>query len=307
MKGERTVTKTHKLCIIGVPMDLGAGRRGVDMGPSAIRYAGLHDKLRKIGWTVEDHGNLPVPVAESKPSATSHLKYLREVLAVTSELDRVVTESLRGGQLPLVLGGDHSIAMGSLAGVSRVLQRPAVLWFDAHGDLNTDRTSPSGNIHGMPLAASLGIGAPELLAGRGDAPAIDARRVALIGVRTLDPGEKELIRDAKIACYTMTEVDKYGMREVVHRALEQVMADADGLHLSFDLDALSPDEAPGVGTPYRGGLTYREAHLALEMIAEAKVVRSLEMVEVNPILDRANRTAELAAELIASALGQRIL
>ncbi len=293
--------------VIGVPMDLGADRRGVDMGPSAIRYANLHEKIRALGIRVEDMGDLKVPVPESRPRTETHLKYLGEVVKVSRVLGRVVERSVRDGHFPLVLGGDHSIAIGTLAGLARAVERPGVLWFDAHGDLNTDQTSPSGNIHGMPLAVSCELGAPALIRSRDGAPPIDPGVCAMIGVRTLDPGERENIRRLGIEVFTMYDVDKHGMREVVARALERVTRGTDAVHVSFDMDCLDPDVAPGVGTPYPGGINYREAHLAMELVAEARVITSMEVVEVNTRLDPHNRTAQLAAELVTSALGQRIL
>jgi arginase len=291
--------------IIGVPLDYGADRRGVDMGPSAIRYAGLSDRLRRLGHQVTDVGNVPVPVPESRTPAGTRLKYLPEIVKVSRVLARTVERALSDGTLPVILGGDHSLAIGSLAGLLRVRERPGLLWFDAHGDFNTDETTPSGNIHGMPVATAVGLGHPELkrpFPGR----FIDPRRVAYIGVRTLDAAERELMHRQQVTVFSMTEIDKYGMREVVSRALDVVTAGSDAVHVSFDIDAVDPLFAPGSGTPYSGGLTEREAHLALEMVAEANVMTSMDMVEVNPILDEHNRTGILAADLIASALGKRI-
>jgi arginase len=291
--------------IVGVPLDYGADRRGVDMGPSAIRYAGLAERLRRLGHQVTDLGNVPVPVPESRTPASPRLKYLAEIVKVNRVLARTVERILLDGALPLVLGGDHSLAVGSLAGLTRVHARAGVLWFDAHGDFNTPDTTPSGNVHGMPAAVAVGLGHPELTRLFRDR-FIDPRKLAYIGVRTLDPGEKDLMRQHGVGVFSMTEVDKYGMREVVARALDLVSTGTDAVHVSFDIDAIDPLFAPGSGTPYTGGLTVREAHLALEMIAEAGVMSSLDMVEVNPILDERNRTAILACELIASALGKRI-
>jgi arginase len=297
----------RRVVVLGVPMDLGADRRGVDMGPSAMRYAGLHQELRRAGVQVEDRGNLPVPVPESRPKPTEHLKYVEEIAQTCRELVEVVAHVLQEGAFPLVLGGDHSIAIGTIAGVAKVLPRPGVIWVDAHGDFNTADTSPTGNVHGMPFAVSVGWGDPRLLAARGDAPFVRPERCVLVGARTLDPGEKELLRRAGVTVFTMTEIDKYGMREIMERAIDIAGGDSDGIHVSFDLDAMDPTQAPGVGTPYPGGLTYREAHLAMEMVAESGLLRSLELVEVNPILDRENRTAALAVGLAGSALGRRIL
>lgn len=291
--------------VIGVPLDYGADRRGVDMGPSAIRYADLHERLKRIGHTVSDVGNLPVPVPESRDPQDHHLKFLPEIVKVNRVLARAVERAFREGDFPLVLGGDHSLAMGSIAGLLRVKPQPGLLWVDAHGDFNTAETSPSGNIHGMPVSAACGLGHPELLApfkGR----FLDPHRVAYIGIRTLDADEERLMHQQGVTVFSMYELDKYGMREVVARALDVVTRGADGVHVSFDIDAVDPLFAPGSGTPYSGGLTEREAHLLLELVAEAGVMTSMDMVEVNPILDEHNRTAALAADLIASALGQRI-
>ena len=275
------------------------------MGPSAIRYADLQERLKRIGHTVSDAGNIPVPVPESRETKDHHLKFLPEIVKVTRVLARAVERALTDGDFPLMLGGDHSLAMGSIAGLLRVKPEPGLLWVDAHGDFNTADTSPSGNIHGMPASAACGLGHPDLLtAFRGHF--VDPGRVAYIGIRTLDVDEERLMHRAGVTVFSMYEVDKYGMREVVARALEVVTRGTDGVHVSFDIDAVDPLFAPGSGTPYSGGLTEREAHLLLELVAEAGVMTSMDMVEVNPILDEHNRTAALAADLIASALGQRI-
>jgi arginase len=291
--------------IIGVPLDYGADRRGVDMGPSAIRYAGLQERIRRIGHEVTDIGNIPVPVPESRVPQDTHLKYLPEIVKVTRVLARTVERALRADTVPVVLGGDHSLAMGSIAGLLRVRQHPAIIWFDAHGDFNTDRTTPSGNIHGMPAAVATGLGHEALKApfhGRFAA----AAKLIYVGIRTLDADEAGLMHEQGVTVFSMYELDKYGMREVMARALELATTGTDAVHVSFDIDAVDPLFAPGSGTPYPGGLTEREAHLALELVAEADVMTSLDMVEVNPILDEHNRTGILAAELIASALGKRI-
>ncbi len=275
------------------------------MGPSAIRYADLQERLKRIGHTVSDAGNIPVPVPESRATTDHHLKFLPEIGKVTRVLARAVERALSDGDFPIMLGGDHSLAMGSIAGLLRVRPEPGLLWVDAHGDFNTADTSPSGNIHGMPASVACGLGHPDLLtAFRGHF--VDPRRVAYIGIRTLDRDEERLMHQAGVTVFSMYEVDKYGMREVVARALEVVTRNTDGVHVSFDIDAVDPLFAPGSGTPYSGGLTEREAHLLLELVAEAGVMTSMDMVEVNPILDEHNRTAALAADLIASALGQRI-
>lgn len=296
-----------KLSVIGVPMDLGADRRGVDMGPSAIRYANVHEKLQRIGYEVEDIGNLSVPTPESFHAGNTKIKYLHEVVSVNEELAAVVAHEMGRGRFPLVLGGDHSISIGTIAGVTRRQKKTGVIWFDAHGDLNTVDTSPSGNIHGMPLAASLGFGHPHLTGCGGTKRKISPEHVALIGVRSLDSGEKSMIRECGINVFTMHEIDRLGMAEVMERALRIVTEGTDGVHLSFDLDGIDPNEAPGVGTPVAGGVTYREAHLALEMIAQSDILTSAEFVEVNPILDVENKTAKAAVALIGSVFGERVL
>ncbi len=294
------------IAVLGVPMDLGAGRRGVDMGPSAIRYAALEERLEGLGLEVEDLGDLHVPLPEESHHGNPKLKYLEEIVGVCRELGRTVEDVLRQGKFPLVLGGDHAIALGTIAGVARASRDPAVLWFDTHGDFNTDETTPSGNIHGMPAAASVGRGNPALLAGRNGAPPIREERLVMIGIRELDLLERDALRASKVHVYTMSDVDALGMREVMRRALGHIEG-ASAVHVSFDMDVMDPDDAPGVGTPHQGGITYREAHLAMEMVSTAGVLTSMEIVEVNPILDTANRTGRLAAELALSALGQRIL
>ncbi|AQS54597.1 arginase [Novibacillus thermophilus] len=297
----------RQITVIGVPMDLGADRRGVDMGPSAIRYANLQGKLQQIGFEVEDIGNLQVPTPETYEIGDTKLKYLREIVRVNEELAQTVTSVMEKGGFPLVLGGDHSIAIGTIAGVSRLQKRTGVIWFDAHGDLNTAETSPSGNIHGMPLAASLGWGHPDLTNCAGDGPKISPEHVALIGVRSLDEGEKRAIQENGIHVFTMHEIDRMGMAKVVEEALHIVTNGTDGVHLSLDLDGIDPNEAPGVGTPVAGGVTYRESHLALEIISQADVLTSAEFVEVNPILDVENKTAKVAVALIGSVFGERVL
>lgn len=294
------------IAVVGVPMDLGAGRRGVDMGPSAIRYAALKERLQRLGRSVGDLGDLRVPLPEETPRGNPRLHYLDAIVKVCLELGETVDTILRDGHFPLVLGGDHSIAIGTIAGVARAAPDAAVLWFDTHGDFNTEETTPSGNIHGMPLAASVGRGNPGLLAARDGAPPIREQRVVAIGIRELDPLEREALLHSRVTVYTMSEIDKFGMREVMRRALEHVEG-AQAVHVSFDMDVMDPYVAPGVGTPHQGGITYREAHLAMEMIHEANILTSMEIVEVNPILDTSNRTGQLAADLALSALGQRIL
>ncbi len=291
--------------IIGVPIDLGQARRGVDMGPSAIRYAQLHERIRAIGHEVEDAGNVFVPMMEGTKLHDAKLRFLPEVMAVAKRTADVVEAALREGRFPLVLGGDHSLAVGSIAGVARVKPRTAVIWFDAHGDFNTKETTPSGNVHGMAFASALGAGGPDLCV-EGRPTGLSAAGAVLIGARSLDAGERENLKRSGISVFTMHEIDKYGMKEVISHTLDRTR-DCEGMHISFDIDVLDPLEAPGVGTACRGGLDYREAHLAMELLAESGKVTSMDMVEVNPILDEQNRTAELAAELCASALGSRIM
>jgi arginase len=288
-------------------MDLGADRRGVDFGASAIRYAGLNEQLRRLGHSVRDIGNVVVPQPESQPVGNPLVKYLEPIVQVAEELARIVTESLINDEFPLILGGDHSIALGSISGVARVHKNVGVLWIDAHGDFNTEETTPSGNIHGMILAALAGLGNKRLTEVGGWAPKVNKQTIVIVGARNLDPpGERELLRRHDIHVFTMPDIDQRGMSEVMREALAIAGQFNDGIHLSLDMDALDPKEAPGVGTPVRGGLTYREAQLAMEMIAEAGNLVAMDVVEVNPILDRENATALLAVELVLSALGKRV-
>lgn len=296
-----------RICVIGVPMDLGADRRGVDIGASAIRYAGLNDQLRRLGYTVNDIGNIVVPQPESQPTGESHLKYLEPIIRASENLADVVTAALLNSEFPLILGGDHSIALGSISGVARARRDVGVIWIDAHGDFNTSETTPSGNIHGMVLAALAGLGHPSLTELGGWSPKINKQTIAIVGARDLDPPEQELLRKEQIHVFTMTDIDRRGMSEVMREAIEIASQASHSVHLSLDMDSLDPRDAPGVGTPVRGGLTYREAHLALEMIADAGCLVSMDAVEVNPILDRENATAHLAVELILSALGKKII
>ncbi|GBF11875.1 arginase [Tepidibacillus infernus] len=295
------------ITIIGVPLDLGAGRRGVDMGPSAIRYANVKDRLEKSGYHVLDLGNLNVPTPETYKIENQKLKYLKEVTAINKILAEQVSKIMQKGRFPLVLGGDHSIAIGTIAGVSKHKKNLGVIWFDAHGDINTPETSPSGNIHGMPLAVSLGEGHPDLTQILNFSPKIKSENIVLIGARDLDKGERNFIKERGIRVYTMHEIDRLGMAQVVEEAIYYVTKNTDGVHLSLDLDGLDPNDAPGVGTPVTGGITYREGHLAMEMIAEANILISAEFVEVNPILDERNKTAHIAVGLMASALGEKLL
>jgi len=295
--------------VIGAPMDYGADRRGVDMGPSAIRYADLATELGKAGVEAVDAGDLLVPRAEERAPGHDRAKFLPEIEDVCTRLSDEVAGAIENDRFPLVLGGDHAVAIGSMAGSARNAD-VGVLWLDAHGDFNTPETSPSGNVHGMPLAAALGEGefADQPWA---NAAGLREENVALVGLRNLDDYEREAIRDTDMTAFTMSDIDERGVTAVVDDALDVVTSGTDGIHVSLDMDWLDPDEAPGVGTPVRGGATYREAHAALEAIAERDesedCLRSLEVVEVNPILDESNRTADIAAELAASALGKRIL
>ncbi|GAA4702990.1 arginase [Brevibacillus fulvus] len=295
-----------KISVIGVPMDLGADRRGVDMGPSAIRYAGIAKKLERLGFDLKDTGNINVPQPEMYVEAGKY-KYLEQVVKANEQLAEAVSKEIGDGRFPLVLGGDHSIAIGTIAGVAKHVQNLGVIWFDAHGDLNTGETSPSGNIHGMSLAACLGYGHERLVSLGGFFPKLKPENIVIIGARDLDPGERALIKEIGLNVYTMHEIDKLGMARVMEEAIKQVSRETDGVHLSLDLDGLDPHDAPGVGTPVIGGISYRESHLALEILAEADVLVSAEFVEVNPILDRENATAQVAVELIGSAFGEKLL
>jgi arginase len=293
-----------RVAIIGAALDLGAGRRGVDMGPSAIRYAGLSDRLERAGIEVEDRGNVQAALAETGASGADRARFLDEILETCGRIASEVEQARGAGLVPLLLGGDHSIAMGSLSGLAAE-GKGGVLWLDAHGDLNTPATTPSGNVHGMPLAAAIGL--CEDFARDGlRLPAVDPERVAVVGVRSLDPGEQALVRELGIAVYTISDLDRRGMEPVITEALERV-GGGPFVHVSVDLDVVDPEVAPGVGDPVRGGLSYREAHLALELVAEAGVMDALDIVEVNPIHDHENRTAGVAVELAVSAFGGTIL
>lgn len=292
--------------VIGVPIDLGADRRGVDMGPSAIRYAGLNSKLRRLGWTVEDYGNLEVPVPETREIKDKRLKYLDEIVTINERLHLIVAQAIKEGLIPLILGGDHSLGIGTLAGLALSGKSFGLIWFDTHGDYNSLDTTESGNIHGMPLAVANGIGAPELTSVGGDQKKLREENTVIIGAREMDPQEKELLRQSKIKVFTMRDIDQMGMSEVVRQGIIIASQGTDGIHVSFDLDVIDPEEAPGVGTPVPGGITYREAHLAMELLADSGRVSSMDVVEVNPILDSHNKTAKLAVGLICSAFGERI-
>jgi arginase len=296
------------VAIIGAALDLGQGRRGVDMGPSALRYADLEERLVSLGYEVNDLGNVQTPEQEATALHDETARYLPEILAACTQIAIRVREAVEAGALPLVLGGDHSVALGTLGGLAAAHGRPGgVLWLDAHGDLNTPRTSPTGNVHGMPLAAGLGFASDGFASDAWTLPAVDPQRVAIVGARSFDPAERELLRGQPgIRVFTMSEIDRIGIERAMREALDHV-AGPGFVHVSFDLDVLDPEVAPGVGTPVQGGLTYREAHLALELIAESGYAGSLEVVEVNPILDRENITARTAVELVASALGKTII
>ncbi|HWN20886.1 MAG TPA: arginase [Gaiellaceae bacterium] len=295
-----------RVAIIGAALDLGAGRRGVDMGPSAIRYAGLEERLRSIGYDCLDWGNVETAVLEATQEQDVRARYLPEIRTACARVAQLVGHAVAEGYVPLVLGGDHSIAMGTLGGLARALGPGGVLWIDAHGDLNTPDDSPSGNVHGMPLAAAIGEADDLFDPETWGFPAVDPARVALVGTRELDGGERERIRRLGIRDFTMSDIDRVGVERAVRESLAHI-AGPGFVHISLDMDALDPEVAPGVGTPVRGGLSYREAHLALELVAESGLASSIEVVEVNPILDRENTTAALAVELVASALGKTIL
>src|SRR5829696_4942782 len=297
--------------IIGVSLDLGGNRRGVDMGPSAFRIAGLGERLAGLGIPVVDAGDLVAPIPEIKSFGDPSKKYIREIARVCDRLYKASLAVLEKGGVPLVLGGDHSLAAGSVAATADYLRRDGqavgLIWVDAHGDMNTPSTSSSGNVHGMPLAALLGSEPAELARIGGFAPKVTPDRTVLIGIRNLDEREKERIRESGVHVFTMKDIDRNGIAQTVEQAIAIASKDAAGIHVSFDLDVCDPAIAPGVGTPVKGGLDYREAHMVMEMVADSGLLRALDLVEVNPILDDRNMTAILGAELASSALGQRIL
>lgn len=296
------------ISLIGVPMDLGQMRRGVDMGPSAIRYAGIVERLEKLQYNIHDLENIEISRPDrNAPERKDNLRNLCEIVEANKKLAKVVDEEVKKNHFPLVLGGDHSIAIGSIAGVSNHYDNLGVIWYDAHGDINTVETSPSGNIHGMPLAVNLGHGHPLLTEIMHEDPKVKPENVVLIGVRDLDQGEKELLHELNIKVYTMHEIDRIGMTQVMKETIEYLKERTDGVHLSFDLDGLDPSEAPGVGTPVIGGVTYRESHLALEMLAESNLITSAEFVEVNPMLDDKNKTAILTVALVGSLFGEKLI
>ena len=300
-----------KIRVIGVPLDLGQTHRGVDMGPSAMRVAGLEARLEALGHKVEDAGNVSVAIAETKSFGDHSAKYLKEITHTCAREAELVVKTLEAGKVPLVIGGDHSIAAGTVAGVAefyrRQDQRIGLLWIDAHSDINTPGTSPSGNVHGMPLAAIMGLGPEDLSNLLGFSPKVRPENCVLVGVRDIDSIERENIRRAGIHVYTMRDIDERGMRTVMEEALRMAGRGTAGYHVSLDMDWIDPEDAPGVGTPVRGGATYREAHLAMEIIADHGRMLSLEVVEVNPVIDERNRTADLAVELALSGFGKKIL
>jgi arginase len=301
----------EKIRIIGVPMDLGASRRGVDMGPSAVRVAGLHSRLKHLGRQVEDIGNIAVKQPEEQHYGEKNAKYLDEISETCKGLAEITRKTLDEDLVPLVLGGDHSIAIGTTAGAAehfhKKSKRIGLIWLDAHGDMNTPESSPSGNVHGMPLASIMGYGPPELTELAGIRPMVEPRSVVLVGIRDLDAKERRLVKESGVHVFTMRDIDERGMREVMADALRFATDDNAGVAVSLDMDFVDPTDAPGVGTPVRGGVTYREAHLALEMIADSRAMISFELVEINPVIDLHNTTATLGVELVLSGLGKKIL
>jgi arginase len=300
-----------KIRVIGVPLDLGQSRRGVDMGPSAVRVAGLEARLEAIGHAVEDAGNVAVAIAEQKKAGDPKAKYLKEITATCTKHAELVMKTLEAGKMPLSLGGDHSIAVGTVAGVAefyrRQNQKVGLIWIDAHSDINTPDSSPSGNVHGMPLAAIMGLGPADLANIFNFSPKVAPENCVLVGIRDIDDKEKENVRRAGIEVFTMRDIDERGMRTVMEEALRMAGRNTAGYHVSLDMDWIDPEDAPGVGTPVRGGATYREAHLAMEIIADHGRLLSYEIVEVNPVIDEHNRTADLAVELACSVFGKKIL
>jgi arginase len=301
-----TAQARRKVAVIGAPLDLGQDRRGVDMGPSAIRYAGLDAELVRIGVPCSDWGNIPAPVAEATAIGDERVPFLEQIKKACDRVANLVVRAVQEDAMPLVLGGDHSVALGTLVGLAKAYGRGGVLWVDAHGDLNTPATSPTGNVHGMVLAAAMGLADVDFAYDAWPLPVVDPARVALVGVRSLDDGEREVLHRLDAKVFTMHEVDRIGIERAMRESLEHVSGE-NFVHVSLDMDVVDPAHAPGVGTPVRGGLSYREAHLAMELVAESGLASSLDVVEVNPILDRENETAKLAVELVASALGARIL
>ncbi len=306
---KNTDTKTIRL--IGVPMDLGAGRRGVDMGPSAIRIAGVSNELRRLGFGVEDDGDVGVPAPETRDPGKTNARYLEPIYHCCNRLRLRVRRTLEDGRIPLVMGGDHSIAIGTISGVAEHFrsqdQKVGLIWVDAHADMNTPEISPSGNIHGMPLATVLGYGAPKLVELGGFWPKVNKAHVCLIGIRDLDEGERSMVRKSGIHAYTMRDVDERGMRAIMQEAIGFATDGTAGFHCSFDLDGMDPRDVPGTGTPVKGGISWREANLLMEMVADSGAMTSLEVTELNPILDVKNQSGEVAVDVITSAFGKRIL
>ena len=300
-----------KISIVGVPMDLGADRRGVDMGPSALRYADLNEKLQALGYEVDDLGDLDVIIPETRHFGDPHAKYLKEIADACTHLANLVLEIHTDHRTPIVLGGDHSIAVGTMSGMAESFRRQnrkiGLMWFDAHADFNTPQISPSGNVHGMPMAAIMGYGPIELTRIFGFSPKIQPERAVMIGIREVDPQERELVKSSGVRVFTMKEIDRRGIGSVMDEALSIVTKDTDGFSVTLDADFLDPYESPGVATPVRGGADYREAHLAMEMVADTKKMVSFEITEINPILDVQNKTAHFGMELILSAFGKQIL
>jgi arginase len=300
-----------RIAIIGVPLDLGSGRRGVDMGPSAVRVANLNARLGEIGFEVDDLGNVPVAQPESHPEGQPHAKYLPQITQTCTHLAELVEKQMAAGSCPLVLGGDHSLAVGTVSGVSKHLrdrgEKLGMIWIDAHTDMNTPATSPSGNVHGMPLACCIGLGPKELTDIFGYSPKVAPENVALVGIRSVDDDERDNVQRSGVHAFTMRDIDERGMRSVIEESIRIAGSGTAGFHVSLDMDAVDPREAPGVGTPVRGGITYREAHLAMETMCDSGRMTSMEVVEVNPVIDEVNRTAALAVELVMSAMGKRIL
>lgn len=313
---DRTMTTTtnvsgRRIRVIGVPLDLGQSRRGVDMGPSAVRVAGLEARLEALGHEVEDGGNVAVAIPEQKSEGAANAKYLKEITATCTKHAELVLRTLDAGKVPLALGGDHSMAAGTVSGVAefyrRQNQRVGLIWIDAHTDINTPDSSPSGNVHGMPLAALMGLWPGDLANIYDFTPKVRPENCVLVGVRDIDAVEKENVRKAGIGVFTMRDIDERGMRTVMEEALRMAGRGTAGYHISLDMDWVDPEDAPGVGTPVRGGATYREAHLAMEIIADHGRMLSFEIVEVNPVIDEHNQTADLAVELALSAFGKKIL
>lgn len=307
----KTNITAKRIRVIGVPLDLGQSRRGVDMGPSAVRVAGLQARLEALGHVVADGGNVSVAIAEQKKEGQPEAKYLKEITVICTQHAELVLKTLEGGEVPIVLGGDHSVAAGTVAGVAEFYRRQnqsiGLIWIDAHSDINTPETSPSGNVHGMPLAAALGLGPAELANILNFSPKVKPENCVLIGVRDIDMVEKENVRRAGVRVFTMRDIDERSMRGVMQEALDVAGRGTAGYHISLDMDWIDPQDAPGVGTPVRGGATYREAHLAMEIIADQGRMLSFEVVELNPVIDEHNRTANLAVELTVSAFGKKIL